>query len=519
MTRTSARPIAVLGLVAALLVYVGCSQKNSSSVPSGGGTKPPVAALRSSDNSKLFADWSPEPAGVLLISGQQEGYLEPCGCTQGQLGGLLRRYDLVERTKRDRKWPMALIDLGSLIKDPASSRAGFDQTKIKFSFALQALGLLKYDAVALSADDLKLGVFEVLGQYTNMAEPTRVLAANVKATEFPKIVPSIRTTAGRVKLGITAVLDPEALKALADQEKDALLEVKPIAETLPAVLADLEKDTSVQVLMVQGPPELARDLAKDYPGFDIVVGTSNSDPADEAATLNDGKTMLVEVGKKGKYVGVVGFFPDSTQKLRYQRVTLGSRFNGPAKPMKDLIEDQFREMLKNQKVVENYVRHEFVNGTAGATFIGAESCKKCHPKTYAKWESTPHAHAFQSLLDDPKPNSEFDAECASCHMTGVEYNSGWKSAELTPFLEGNQCENCHGPSSKHVEQPDNAAFRKAIAMTVEGVKKNHFCVRCHDEDNSPKFDFDTAYPKIAHTGLDKHDHPEVHKPQPAKGAK
>ena len=85
----------------------------------------------------------------------------------------------------------------------------------------------------------------------------------------------------------------------------------------------------------------------------------------------------------------------------------------------------------------------------------------------------------------------------SCHTTGFEYNSGWKSAELTPLLEGNQCENCHGPSSKHVEQPDNAEFRKAIARTVEGVEKSHFCIGCHDEDNSPKFDFATDYKKIA----------------------
>lgn len=516
MTRSTTRPIAALGLVAALLAYVGCNHDSGSpGGPTGGSTKTAAKPSGSSENAKLFADWNPAPAGVLLISGQQEGYLEPCGCTQGQLGGLLRRYDLIERTTRDRKWPMALIDLGSLIKDPLSSRAGFEQTKIKFSFALQALTLMKYDAVALSADDLKLSVFEVLGQFMNMADPTKVVVANVTASEFPKVVPSVRTTSGKVKLGITAVLDPEALKAVPDQDKDALLQIKPIAETLPGVLADLEKDTDVQILMVQGPAELAQSLAKDHPGFDIVVATSQSDPADEAETVNGGKTMIVSVGKKGKYVGVVGFFPDSPQRLRYQRVTLGSRYDGPAKPMKELIEDEFREMLKNQQVVEKSVR----KGVApGVRFVGADACKKCHPKTYAKWASTKHFAAFDSLLNDPKPNSQYDAECVTCHTTGFEYNSGWKSAELTPHLEGNQCENCHGPSSKHVEQPDNAEFRKVIAMTVEEVEKSHFCIRCHDEDNSPKFDFAKDYRKIAHPDLDKYDDPEVHKGQPAKAA-
>ena len=35
--------------------------------------------------------------------------------------------------------------------------------------------------------------------------------------------------------------------------------------------------------------------------------------------LNGGKTMLVTVGQKGKYVGVVGLFPDPKQPLRYRR--------------------------------------------------------------------------------------------------------------------------------------------------------------------------------------------------------
>ena len=47
-----------------------------------------------------------------------DGYLEPCGCSQGQLGGLIRRLDFVDRLKAQ-NWPFALIDLGSLIKDPA----------------------------------------------------------------------------------------------------------------------------------------------------------------------------------------------------------------------------------------------------------------------------------------------------------------------------------------------------------------------------------------------------------------
>jgi hypothetical protein len=332
-----------------------------------------------------------------------------------------------------------------------------------------------------------------------------------------KFVPSVRATAGTIKFGITAVVDPAALKALRDPSLD-LLAVKPIDATLPAVLADLEKDTQTQVLLVQGPPELAKGLAKKYTGFDVVVATSAyPDPPADAERLNDGKTLLVNVGQKGKYVGVVGVFDDAKRPYRYQRVSLGPRYDGPAAAMKAVIQDEFRETLKAQRVTESYPKHGYVNGAEGAKFAGAEACKTCHPNTFAKWSATKHAHAFESLLSDPKPNVIYDAECVSCHTTGFDYNSGWKSPELTAYLKGNQCENCHGPASRHAEAPDDKSFRAAIHLTADLADKNGLCLRCHDEDNSPKgFDFPQRWGQIIHKGLDTYTDPKVHQGQPAK---
>ncbi len=83
--------------------------------------------------------------------------------------------------------------------------------------------------------------------------------------------------------------------------------------------------------------------------------------------------------------------------------------------------------------------------------------------------------AFTSLLHDPKPNSAFDAECVTCHTTGFEYNSGWQSPAETPHLAGNQCENCHGPGSKHAAEPDNADFRELMSVTIDQADKNRLC--------------------------------------------
>ncbi len=516
----SSRPWAVLVLAAALLIYVGCDRFGARPEPS---SRPADASGRSVDGApssdKLLADW-PTVRGALVITGDQEGYQEPCGCTDGQLGGLRRRYDLVERL-RAQKLPLGLVDLGNLLKDPVAARGGLEQSKIKFTTSLKALALLKYDVLAPGPEDLKVGVDEALAQYLNLGERPKVVAANVAGKQgFETLLqPSARIQVGPYKIGVTAVVDPATLKAVADPALDALLSIRTPEEALPSVLADLEKDTDRQVLLVQGPPELAKTLAEKFPGFEVVVGASEFDePSDEAETASGGKTIIVRPGKRGKYVAVVGLFDDPKRPARYQRVQLGKRLDGPAEPMRALLDDEYQGMLKAARIVEDFPRRGVVNSAPGATFVGAETCKSCHPKSYEKWEESKHAQAFEPLIANPKRDMQFDAECVSCHTTGFEYKTGWVSAEKTPLLEGNQCENCHGPASRHIAAPDDKAFRQALALKVESAEKDGLCQKCHDGDNSPHFDFKSYWHKIEHSKLDTYTDPKVHQAIGTKAA-
>jgi hypothetical protein len=174
-----------------------------------------------------------------------------------------------------------------------------------------------------------------------------------------------------------------------------------------------------------------------------------------------------------------------------------------------VIEGEYRNMLKGAGVVESFPRHDRVNATAGAIYVGAETCKQCHPNTYMKWSTTKHAQAFTALLHDSKPNTIYDAECVSCHTTGFEYTSGYRSEAATPHLKGNQCENCHGPASKHVSDPNNREYRGPLRLTAQQADKNRLCLHCHDEDNSPKFEFTTYWSQIVHNGLDDYSDPKV----------
>jgi hypothetical protein len=59
---------------------------------------------------RLFEDWTAKPNLVLVLSGQQHGYMLPCGCSRPQLGGLERRYNFLQFVKKA-GWPYVAFDL------------------------------------------------------------------------------------------------------------------------------------------------------------------------------------------------------------------------------------------------------------------------------------------------------------------------------------------------------------------------------------------------------------------------
>lgn len=457
----------------------------------------------------IFVDW-PDPVLTLVISGEQHGYLEPCGCAGlgNQKGGLGRRHALLELLA-DKGWNPVPLDLGGQVR-----RSG-RQAEIKFDVTRRALEQLGYRAVAFGLEDLqRLTTDALIGQ--SISSPEMFVSANVALPDVPEVAPfRVIETDGR-KIGVTGIMGA-AYQAHVSNPEIRISEAAAALETVHEEFANQQFD--LRVLLSHATMEESRQLSERFPEFDIVVTAGSADePRLRPEFLEGPKTWLVDVGHKGMYVYVIGVFDDQENPLRFERIPLDSRFDATT-AMENLMAEYQAELeaLGLEGLGLTPVLHPRAEDAADPAghFAGAESCKECHTKAYQVWmlgKARGHAHvkATETLL---KLGREHDPECLSCHTTGwnpqeyFPYVTGFTSVEETPLLVGNGCENCHGPGQAHIdaERGNDMQLKQEFrsSMILDRAKAaNNLCVTCHDHDNSPDFDFETYWPKVEHQGKD-----------------
>src|SRR3954447_9375457 len=133
----------------------------------------PIAA-----NGPIFVDW-PKPDVALVFSGEQNGYLEPCGCAglENQKGGLKRRFTFLKEL-RDKGWNVVPMDLGGM-----ESRTGV-QAGLKVDFSYRALTKMGYAAIGIGSGDLKIDLLSIL---INLDQtPVPLVSGNATLEDFEK---------------------------------------------------------------------------------------------------------------------------------------------------------------------------------------------------------------------------------------------------------------------------------------------------------------------------------------------
>jgi hypothetical protein len=456
----------------------------------------------------LFQFWphDRQPDLVLLFSGETYGYVQPCGCSKPQYGGLERRYNFMRGLIRDRHWPVFAIDLGDL-----AQRNG-PQALAKYRYTMQAYQRLTYVAVGVGRNEMALPLIDALSEYSLNNPTPRVLVANLLRREenFPsgdagKSMVGAWTVAAREglpRVGVAGVVAP----SVSQQVQDPNVKFGPVEATLPAVLKELEpQKPDVLVLLFQGSLREAEACATRFPQFHVILCQTGNDLGPEKPD-RVGHTMIVRVGHKGRAVGAVGAYrtgkADTPFQFYYQMVELGPEYETPAgqdasNPMLALLEEYTKE-VKAGNYLSQYARteHPIQRVFPGATYVGSEKCKRCHEREYKIWKASPHAHAYATLVKATRPSlRQYDGECIVCHVTGFDYKGGYVDEKTTPLLKENGCENCHGPGSLHVKgntDPKMLALMNPIktqpnespAAKDQRLKRlDDSCYKCHNIDN------------------------------------
>ena len=459
---------------------------------SGPGTE--LAHQHSAD--ELFTGWEP-PQLLLIVSGEQNGYIEPCGCAglENQKGGLARRHSFIKQVMA-KGWSVLPIDLGNQIRRFGS------QQEIKLHTTVEGLKTMGYAAVGYGPDDLRLPAGELIADAAN--EENGFTSANVAIRGFEDVVPKYRVvTRGSRKVAITAIVGARAWQKVNNDD----LSWRPAEEALAEVVPKMKEQAELLVLLSHGTPEEARELSGKFPDFRLVVTAGGADePPLEPERIEGSKAWLLQVGHKGMYTAAIGVYEDARRPLRFQRVPLDKRF--PSSPEMHNLLVAYQGQLKERGFAGLGLTP--ATHATGRKFVGSQVCADCHTKANEKWSMTPHAHATETLTKQNPPR-QFDPECVSCHATGWEpqkyypFVSGFESLEKTPLLAGNGCENCHGPGSAHaavelgemtVSPQEQTKLREQMRLPYEMAAAR--CAVCHDLDNSPEFDFDKYWVEVEH---------------------
>jgi hypothetical protein len=434
----------------------------------------------------LFENWPHDrkPDLVIVLTGQMYGYIQKCGCSHPQKGGLERRYNFIQSLK-DRGWEVIALDVGDVPR-PLPYTPTPEQTLAKYEMAMQAMKLMGYKATTVGSEELAMPLLSALSKYTLQAgnEYPKVHAANIANPQaFPGNNGSLLTESdvvtskSGVTIGVVGVVGAEVTQKAIDRTVKFNPQPGGVVAGVLQKWGAMKPGTDINVLLYQGPLKWtepgtgqqvdATSAAEAFPDFHIVLCKTPDDTEapDMPTVVNGGKTMICQVGQKGQNVGVVGIYkgPKGTE-LFYQRVVMGEEFETPpekekANPVLQLLQeysdsvrdnDYLSEMARRKKShpVQALPNHD------KAAFVGDAKCKDCHPAETAVWLKSKHAHAYDGLAKVAKHpvNRQFDGECIICHTVGYDYRTGYLNEKQTAHLKNVQCESCHGPASLHVDE-------------------------------------------------------------------
>ena len=337
---------------------------------------------------------SSAPSVHIVFTGEENGYLEPCGCSEVQLGGFPKRHTLINHLMEKDK-NVILLSLGDL-----TGKVG-RQDEIKMETALDALDRMGYVAHNIGENDLNMGI-DLLGYLSQISNIDFISSNIVDLTTQvlkikPYIIKEIKTKETTLKVGILGIVSPELIESAYQDVKvvDPVLALKPL-------LSDLYDKTDILILLSHAEMEESIMIAEVYPELDLIISGHLVDRPDlYIKKVNN--TYVIPVGEKGKYVGEI------TLSAQQKQTGEDENFNSfspsiETTPLDGKFEDSpdiamllsiYQQRLKDEELLAQVIKSD---PPSNLTFIGNDDCALCHNRIFKHWEETSHASAYETLV-------------------------------------------------------------------------------------------------------------------------
>ncbi|PQO29064.1 multiheme c-type cytochrome [Blastopirellula marina] len=409
---------------------------------------------------------------AIAVSGDTAGWIVPCGCTTNQSGGLLRRGTYLDQLRQEAE--VLYLDVGGAIEGTAP----YDVAK--FEAIVQgelSMGLRLHN---IGAAEAALGRAELHDLEKRLDSPI-FFSANVQDADGNPLAPPSKT----LEIAQQRVLVIGVLSASFATEKVQ------VAPPRTAILEQLKRSEvagghDFVLVLAYAPEEELRELARQLPELDAIVGG----PTGQAiAPEQTGPVMLASATNKGKFLIELRLPTAAGKRLSGQAIELSEDF-ADASDQQENLETFYQKLAEADFAASqtSFVPKDSSTDGELAQMAGSASCRDCHPQDWQVWSDSAHAHAWQTL---EKTGSQVDSYCQQCHVTGFGLSGGFVSAKRSPEQVNVGCESCHGPSQQHVKDPQiRTPYYKSASFT---------CVRCHDHENSPQFEYDSYWQMIEHS--------------------
>ncbi len=354
---------------------------------------------------------------------------------------------------------------------------------------MEALGEIDLAVCAVQSQDLHLGLDKL--QEMGQEQDIPLTCANLVDAEGSALFPGHRIfELGDKRLGVLSVTDPKLQHAARNMPGGLQFEDPALAVATGVEQLKQAEGCDAVVLLYGGRRDQALDACKEIEGLDLVL-FGNATISQRVPAETDMGTLVYTAAARGKDFGELTMTlkdDGSTEVSPIMIHELDKHY--PDDPMIEAMVEEYNaskvERKKRAQLIEQLAQ-EFSETETTDNFLGTDACKRCHLQEYDSFMESAHAHALVSL---EKEYEENNPDCVACHVTGWGKPGGYGLDKRNrDLLKHVQCEACHGYGTAH--QRDESIDTAAAEMEAS-------CLTCHDEENSPEFDFNSYWQKIAH---------------------